>query len=148
MTIHLFWLIWTLLFKHRFCRSLLCWLLNYKNKMPHSEVHLSHSVHSALLALTEAMSTAMITFVKITWLESQSILAYSTQTCSRSGETAILLIRITRIIIGMSTPSLIESEWWLSLEMSGKYVKILMLIYVKKWNCDRIASCQRSFTLN
>ncbi len=148
MTIHLFWLIWTLLFKHRFCRSLLCWLLNYKNKMPYSEVHLSHSVHSALLASTEAMSTAMITFVKITWLESQSILAYSTQTCSRSGETAILLIRITRIIIEMSTSSLIESEWQLSLETLDKYVKILTLIYVKKQNCDEIISYQRSLALN
>jgi len=100
--------------------------------MSHSEVHLSYLIHSVLLALTEAMSTAMITFMKITQLESQSILTYSTQTCSRSEKTAILSIRITRIIIEMFMSSLIKSEWQLSLEMSGKYIKILMLIYAEK----------------
>ncbi len=83
----------------------------------------------------------MITFVKITWLESQSISAYSTQTCLRSEEMTISSIRITRIIIKMSTSSLIKSEWQLSLKMSGKYVKILTLIYAKKWNCNEIVSC-------
>ncbi len=141
MTIHLSQLIWTLLFKHRFCRSSLHWLLNHKNKISYSRIHLSYLIHSVLLTSIKMMSTAMITFVKITWLKSQSISAYSTQTCLRSEETAILLIRITRIIIEMSMSSLIKSEWQLSLKMLGKYVKILMLIYVKKWNCDEIVSC-------
>ena len=44
----------------------------------------------------------------------------------------ILSIRITRIIIEMFTSSLIELEWQLSLKMSGKYVKILTLIYAEK----------------
>ena len=137
-----------MLFKHRFCRSLLCQLLNYKNKMSHSEIYLSYSVHLALLILTEMMLMTMITFVKITWLKSQSILTYFIQTCLRSEKTAILLIRITRIIIKMSISSIIKSEWWLLLKMLSKYVKILTLIYAKKQNCNEIVSYQRSFILN
>ncbi len=44
----------------------------------------------------------------------------------------ILLIRITRIIIKMSMSSSVKSEWQLLLKTLGKYVKILMLIYVEK----------------
>jgi len=148
MIIHLSQLIWILLFKHRFCRSSLCWLLNHKNKMSHSKIYLSHLIHSALLILTEVMSMATITFMKITWLKSQSILTYSIQTCLRSEKTAISSIRITRIIIEMFMSSLIELEWWLLLKMSGKYVKILTLMYVKKQNCNEIVSYQRSSMLN
>jgi len=53
---------------------------------------------------------AIITFMKVTSLESQLILAYSTQICLRSEETVISLIRITRIIIEMSMSLLIKSE--------------------------------------
>ncbi len=82
----------------------------------------------------------MITFMKITWLKSQSILTYSTQICLRSEKTAILSIRIIRIIIEMFMSSLIESEWQLLLKTSSKYVKILTLIYAEKQNCDEIVS--------
>ncbi len=132
MIIHLSQLIWILLFKHRFCRSSLCWLLNHKNKISYSKIHLSYLIYLVLLVLTETMSTAMITFVKITWLESQSISAYSIQTCLRSKKMTILSIRITRIIIKMSISLSIESEWQLLLKMLDKYIKILMLIYAEK----------------
>ena len=87
------------------------------------------------------MSTAMITFVKITWLESQSILIYFTETCLRSKKMTILLIRIIRIIIEMFMSSLIKLEWQLLLKTSDKYIKILTLIYAEKWNCNEIVSC-------
>jgi len=57
-------------------------------------------------------------------------------------------IRITRIIIRMFMSSLIESEWQLSLKTSGKYIKILTLIYAEKQNCDEIVSYQRLLILN
>ncbi len=86
--------------------------------------------------------------MKIILLKSQSISAYSIQTCLRSEKTAISLIRITRIIIEMFMSLLIKSEWQLLLKMLDKYIKILTLIYVKKQNYDEIVSCQRLFILN
>ncbi len=44
--------------------------------------------------------------------------------------------------------SLIKLEWQLSFKTSDKYVKILMIIYVKKQNYNEIISCQRLFVLN
>ncbi len=44
--------------------------------------------------------------------------------------------------------SLIESEWQLLLKMLDKYVKILMLIYAEKQNCNEIISYQRLSVLN